>query len=103
MRASVGRSKSHVFLTLGSEIEFWVLAVEELERLTLCVRRRLEYKWRIPLPKSLEVLAGTAESRDVTEALTWAKNNCGTLRRLWREYLGRKIYGDFMQSLFAAV
>jgi len=30
--------------------------------------------------------AGTADSRDVTEALTWAKTNRDTLRRLWREY-----------------
>jgi len=36
--------------------------------------------------ESLEVLAGTADSRDVTEALTWAKTNRDTLRRLWREY-----------------
>jgi hypothetical protein len=36
--------------------------------------------------ESLEVLAGTADSRDVTEALTWAKTNRNTLRRLWREY-----------------
>ena len=27
-----------------------------------------------------------ADSRDVTEALTWAKTNRDTLRRLWREY-----------------
>lgn len=36
--------------------------------------------------ESLEVLAGTADSRDVTEALTWAKTNLDTLRRLWRKY-----------------
>jgi Domain of unknown function (DUF4160) len=36
--------------------------------------------------ESLEVLAGTADSRDVTEALTWAKTNRDTLRRLWRQY-----------------
>jgi hypothetical protein len=36
--------------------------------------------------ESLEVLAGMADSRDVTEALTWAKTNRDTLRRLWREY-----------------
>ena len=36
--------------------------------------------------ESLEVLAGTADTRDVTEALTWAKTNRDTLRRLWREY-----------------
>jgi hypothetical protein len=34
----------------------------------------------------LDVLAGTADSRDVTEALAWAKTNRDTLRRLWREY-----------------
>src|SRR5260370_6501587 len=28
----------------------------------------------------------TADSRDVSEALTWAKPNRDTLRRLWREY-----------------
>jgi len=36
--------------------------------------------------ESLAVLAGTADSRDVTVALTWAKTNRDTLRRLWREY-----------------
>jgi hypothetical protein len=36
--------------------------------------------------ESLVVLAGTADSRDVTAALTWAKTNRDTLRRLWREY-----------------
>jgi Domain of unknown function (DUF4160) len=36
--------------------------------------------------ESLEVLAGTADSRDVTEALTWANTNRDALRRLWREY-----------------
>ena len=36
--------------------------------------------------ESLEVLAGTADSRDVTEALTLAKTNRDALRRLWRQY-----------------
>ena len=36
--------------------------------------------------ESLEILAGTADSRDVTEALTWDKRNRDTLRRLWRQY-----------------
>ena len=36
--------------------------------------------------ESLEVLAGTADSRDVTEALSWAKTNRDALRRLWRQY-----------------
>jgi hypothetical protein len=36
--------------------------------------------------ESLEVLAGMAGSRDVTEALTWAKTNRDALRRLWRQY-----------------
>jgi hypothetical protein len=36
--------------------------------------------------ESLEVLAGTADLCDVTEALTWAKTNRDALRRLWRQY-----------------
>jgi hypothetical protein len=36
--------------------------------------------------ESLEVLAGMADSRDVIEALTWAKTNRDALRRLWRQY-----------------
>ena len=35
---------------------------------------------------SLAVLAGRADARAVAEALTWARANRGTLRRLWRQY-----------------
>jgi hypothetical protein len=36
--------------------------------------------------ETLTVLAGSADGRDLTEALDWAKANQPTLRRLWREY-----------------
>jgi hypothetical protein len=36
--------------------------------------------------ESLTILAGAADSRDVAEALTWAKTNRAALRRLWRQY-----------------
>lgn len=38
--------------------------------------------------ETLVILAGEADSRDISEALDWAKNadNRETLRRLWREY-----------------
>jgi hypothetical protein len=36
--------------------------------------------------ESLAILAGTADSRDIAEALEWAKDNRETLRGLWREY-----------------
>ena len=32
------------------------------------------------------ILAGSADERDVAEALSWAKANRATLRRLWRQY-----------------
>jgi len=57
-----------------------------VERFNRC-RIEMYFKDRISVViESLEVLAGTADSRDVTEALTWAKTNRDTLRRLWREY-----------------
>jgi hypothetical protein len=39
--------------------------------------------------ETLAVLAGSADSRDVREALNWAKRNRPTLRRLWRQYTGQ--------------
>ena len=38
--------------------------------------------------ETLAVLAGEADSRDIDEALAWAKDaaNRETLRRLWQEY-----------------
>jgi hypothetical protein len=38
--------------------------------------------------ETLAVLVGEADSRDISEALEWAKDkgNRETLRRLWREY-----------------
>lgn len=36
--------------------------------------------------ETLVVLAGSADSRDVREAMSWAKDNRPTLRRLWRQY-----------------
>ena len=38
--------------------------------------------------ETLAVLAGEADSRDIDEALEWAKDaaNRETLRRLWQEY-----------------
>jgi hypothetical protein len=34
----------------------------------------------------LTVLAGNADTRDIAEALEWAKNNRETLRGLWQQY-----------------
>ena len=36
--------------------------------------------------ESLAILAGNADTRDVAEALEWAKNNRETLRDLWQQY-----------------
>jgi hypothetical protein len=36
--------------------------------------------------ESVVILAGSADGRDVVEALIWAKANRATLRRLWRQY-----------------
>jgi hypothetical protein len=38
--------------------------------------------------ETLEILAGTANGRDLEEALAWAGNNRETMRRLWRQYSG---------------
>lgn len=38
--------------------------------------------------ETLAVLAGSADWRDVAEALAWAEGNRPTLRRLWRQYSG---------------
>ena len=35
--------------------------------------------------ESLAILAGSADARDIAEALEWAKDNRETLRGLWRE------------------
>jgi len=36
--------------------------------------------------ETLEVLAGSADVRDISEALQWAEGNRERLRQLWREY-----------------
>lgn len=36
--------------------------------------------------ESLAVVAGIADTRDLDEALAWARGNRETLRRLWRRY-----------------
>ena len=36
--------------------------------------------------ESLAILAGSADSLDIAEALEWAKDNRDALRQLWREY-----------------
>ena len=36
--------------------------------------------------ETVAILAGSADERDLVEALTWAKANRATLRRLWRQY-----------------
>jgi Domain of unknown function (DUF4160) len=36
--------------------------------------------------ESLVVLAGSADARDIAEALDWARDNRESLRGLWREY-----------------
>ena len=36
--------------------------------------------------ESLAILAGNADTRDVAEALEWAKSNRETLRDLWQQY-----------------
>lgn len=36
--------------------------------------------------ESSAILAGSAEARDIAEALEWAKNNRETLRGLWQQY-----------------
>jgi hypothetical protein len=60
-----------------------------VERLNRC-RIEMYFKDHAPphfhIVTTSEVLAGTADSRDVTEALTWAKTNRDALRRLWRQY-----------------
>lgn len=38
------------------------------------------------LIESVAIMAGSADGRDVVEALDWAKANRTTLRRLWREF-----------------
>jgi Domain of unknown function (DUF4160) len=40
------------------------------------------------LIETLGIMAGTADSRDLEEALAWAGSNRETLRRLWRQYSG---------------
>lgn len=41
------------------------------------------------LIETLAIMAGTADSRDLDEALGWAGINRATLRRLWRQYSGQ--------------
>ena len=36
--------------------------------------------------ETLVILAGEADSRDIADALAWAKDNRELLRGLWREY-----------------
>jgi len=36
--------------------------------------------------ETVAILAGSADERDLVEALNWAKENRATLRRLWRQY-----------------
>jgi len=36
--------------------------------------------------ETMAILAGSADGRDLIEALDWAKANRATLRRLWRRY-----------------
>jgi hypothetical protein len=36
--------------------------------------------------ETVAILAGSADERDHTEAISWAKANRATLRRLWRQY-----------------
>lgn len=38
------------------------------------------------LIESLAIMAGSADGRDLEEALAWAAGNRETLRRLWRQY-----------------
>jgi len=40
------------------------------------------------LIETLAIMAGTADARDLEEALAWAGSNRETLRRLWRQYSG---------------
>lgn len=36
--------------------------------------------------ESLAILAGSADARDIAEALEWAKDNREALRVLWQQY-----------------